>query len=56
MRKVDNGRIRHGGDGHYLDINQVLQDGWIFSMEMEFFSYKTRIRIEILVDFCNLSG
>lgn len=53
---MDNGRIRHEGGGHYPKLKQGLQDGWIFSMEMVIFAYKTRIRIDILVDFGDMDG
>ena len=47
---MDNGITMHGGGGHYPELKQGLQDGWICSMEMAIFTYKTRIQIEILVD------
>jgi len=48
---LDNGRIRHGCGRNYPKLKQWLQDGWICSREMAISSYKTRIWIEILVDF-----
>ena len=53
---MDNGRIRHGRGGHYPELKQGLQDGWICSMEMTIFAYKTIIWIEILVDFSDMGG
>ena len=53
---MDNGRIGHGGGGHYPELKQGLPYGWIFSMEMENFAYKTRIHMEILVNFGDMGG
>ena len=53
---MDNGWIRHGSGRNYPELKQGLQGGCICSREMAIFSYKTRIWIEILVDFGDSGG
>ena len=56
LGKADDGRIRGGCGENYPELKQGLQDGWICSMEMTIFAYKTRIQIEILADFGEMGG
>jgi len=47
MGKVSDGEIRYGEGGKYPRLSQMLQDGWIFSMEMTILLTKQEFRFRV---------